>query len=262
MARLRLRDFYQNFRYHLLDVTVTRSGGLAQAAAQSTLNAAGLGKVAPQASGPFTVLQPQIAFSSISHPELDIETEEINGGTNPFPVHFTSGGKIPEITLERGVHLGDQDFHNWAKLAIYGRGLYRRNLLLVQFFSEPLIPNDRSLAKLGSATATMGILGGAARLGGGVEQAAQAFLSASGLALVGAAALGGSGVTGSIANVQAAISGRAWRLIGCIPTGYKSGQGLEGTSADITIAEITVQPEYMEEFSLNGPPGQGLDGIT
>lgn len=262
MARLRLRDFYQNFRYHLLDITVTRSGGLAGAAALSSLGAAtGVGKIAPEASGPFTVLQPQIAFSSISHPGLDIDTEEIKGGTNPFPVHFTSGGKVPEITLERGVHLGDQDFHNWAKLAIYGRGLYRRDLLLVQFFSEPLSPTDRTLAKLGAAQATMGLLSTIDGIGGGVEVAAQAFASASGLAIVGAGGQVAAGAAGAVSDVQAAIAGRAWKLIGCIPTGYKSGPGLEGTSSDITVAEVTVQPEYMEEFSINGPPGQGLDGI-
>jgi hypothetical protein len=260
LARLRLRDFYQNYRYHLIDVTVTRSGGIARDAALSSLT--GITKVAPESAGPFTVLQPQIAFSSISHPQIDVETDEIRGGTNPFPVHFASGGKISEITLERGVHLGDQDFHDWVKLAIYGRGIYRRDLLLVQFFSEPIIPGDRSLAKLGSAMSTMTLLSTADRAGGGVEQLAQGILSASGAAVVGAAAVGvGGEVVGAISDVQAAISGRAWRLLGCIPTGYESGKGLEGTSSDITIASITIQPEFVEEFSLNGPPGQGLDGI-
>lgn len=43
---------------------------------------------------------------------------------------------------------------------------------------------------------------------------------------------------------------RAWLLWGCRPTGYRPSQDFDATGADVSIAELEVQPRAVEEFSL------------
>lgn len=47
------------------------------------------------------------------------------------------------------------------------------------------------------------------------------------------------------------IPGKAWLLWDCVPTRYKAGSDLDGTSGDVAISEIDIQPTRIEEFSLD-----------
>lgn len=47
------------------------------------------------------------------------------------------------------------------------------------------------------------------------------------------------------------IPGKAWLLWDCIPVRYKAGSDLDGTSGDVSISELDIQPSRIEEFSLD-----------
>lgn len=73
------------------------------------------------------------------------------------------------------------------------------------------------------------------------------------------AAIGGNG-SGSIdsligsflplGDILARIPGRAWMLRDCIPVSYKAGTDMDALSAQVSIAELSIQPTEVEEFSL------------
>jgi phage tail-like protein len=48
------------------------------------------------------------------------------------------------------------------------------------------------------------------------------------------------------------IPARAWILYGCLPTGYKPGSDFDATASEISMMELTVDPERVEEISLGG----------
>lgn len=45
--------------------------------------------------------------------------------------------------------------------------------------------------------------------------------------------------------------GKGYILWDCVPTRYKSGTDLDGSSGEISIAELDIQPLYFTEFSLD-----------
>jgi hypothetical protein len=49
----------------------------------------------------------------------------------------------------------------------------------------------------------------------------------------------------------ARVPAKAWKLGGCLPTRYKAGSDFEATSSEISITELDVEPEALEEFSLS-----------
>lgn len=217
MANPRFTDYFQNFRFHLFDVTATT--GLA-----------GLG-------GNIFALSPQIGFQSITAPSLNVETTEVSPGNQPHPVHIATSATVDSITLSRGVHTGDQEFFDWIQKAIYGRGVYRRDLLLVQYHSP--VNNIAEVAGLAGAaqaadTATDvldAVPGGAA--------AANAASAAAGTAL--------TAFTGKV------FAARSWMLHGVIPVRYKSSGDFDAGSSEVSIQEIEIDVEYFDE-SVFGPP--------
>jgi phage tail-like protein len=46
------------------------------------------------------------------------------------------------------------------------------------------------------------------------------------------------------------LPARGWFLSGCIPTRYKSGGDFDAASSDVSIQELEVQPEYVEEMTI------------
>lgn len=134
MARVRLLDRLQSFKFHLLDVSWSLS-------------------VPPFA------LQPAAGFKSITAPEVSLETEEFAEGNYWFKRHLISGGSIGNITLMRGATFYDAEFWTWMSASIRGQvgGLLppfgpgmegkRRNLLLIQYTGYSV----RGIADAGSA---------------------------------------------------------------------------------------------------------------
>jgi len=46
------------------------------------------------------------------------------------------------------------------------------------------------------------------------------------------------------------VPGRAWLLWDVLPTRYKAGSDMEGTSGEVSIMELDIQPHAMVEFAL------------
>jgi len=193
MARWTAFDFYQNFRFHLVDVSL--GGGL---------------------NVPLLALNPQLG---------------------PFPVVTPMGASNVNLTLQRGVYTGEQEFYNWMKQSIAGRGLFRRDLILFQMHRMPSTPDDKSVARLAEVMASLAI--GMAQQG--IQSAAgEATGNALASAVVGVAQLAAKPV-------------RFWKLYGCVPVSYSSGQGFEASDDNVTLASLELHIGHFEEYNA-GPP--------
>lgn len=245
MAKTTLETYFQNFNFHVLDLTAPASfiGGGGEDA-------------------PFVALSPQVGFQSADIPSTSVETEEVPVGNDVTPHHLPVGAEVGTATLERGVLIGDMEFYRWTRHTIYGRGKFRRTLGVIQVHG---MPKDRNAGVNGGIGAMIQRVGAVLRQGAAALSMAQAGKagdsadgSAAGAIASGAAAIGGPGGLGRAA--AAAIqdfSGRAWVLEDCIPVDYDPAtDGLGGDSEDITIASIELQPEKVRE--ANFPPGAGM----
>jgi phage tail-like protein len=120
MARVRLIDRLQNFRFHLLDATW-------------------------ELSVPPFALNPLAGFQAITAPEITLETEEYNEGNHWTKRHLPTTASVGNITLSRGCSFYDAEFWVWMSATIRGQqgGVlpptgpalsgHRRNLLLIQY---------------------------------------------------------------------------------------------------------------------------------
>ncbi len=190
---------------------------------------------------------PIAGFQGISMPEITMEMQDISEGNNLFRKHTIKKGDVSSITLTRGARFFDADFWNWSIAALTGntgginfgqaRALSlggpspRRNLLLVQFFRNFPLPLGPVPTDAGRVAAT--VTAGAATAG-----------------LV--AASGGSALfaLGAFADGVPKLPARAWMLEGCLPMRYKPGSDFDATSGQISIMELEVAIEGMEEISL------------
>lgn len=248
--RAPLQDKLQNFAFWLMDV-------------------------APMDALAVPVLSPLFGFSAITAPEISLEVEEIREGNWPFARKVIKNGSIGTLTLSRGATFFDSDFWRWItasalgdaealQSAAYGvatalagqsdirlrnrasgvgaaLGLLgfprvggptvRRDMLLTQFFAR--------------SPGTDGILGtttvGAELLATGGLVAAQ---SAAAVSLLSGSAPVSLGST--------RIPARAWKLQGCIPIRYKVASDFDATSSDVSVMELDIEVEEVEEVSLAG----------
>jgi len=69
-------------------------------------------------------------FSSVSFPDIDIETQSISEANWPFERTIITRATVGNMTLEKGVLPRDSDFFLFAMGALFGRQLSRRNLFL------------------------------------------------------------------------------------------------------------------------------------
>lgn len=171
---------------------------------------------------PFVFMNPLAGFSQITTPEVSVETEEIDEGNHYFKRHLISGGSTSSITLQRGASLMDADFWRWISATIRGDkstllppvlGGQRRNLLLIQYTGYDVT----------------GLTGGADELQA-VASIAKGFLPEFG--------------------AVTRIPGRAWMLFECFPTRYKPASDFDATSSDVSIMELELAVDYIEEVSL------------
>lgn len=108
MARKRINDLLQNYPFWLIDIQ-------------------------PSSRIPFLVLGgPLFGFSAISHPEIQVNTEEINQLNSAYPEHAFMGASIAPITLTRGSRFYDSTMFTWIDRFIQGEDIPHRDLLLIQ----------------------------------------------------------------------------------------------------------------------------------
>lgn len=127
MARSRIVDFMQNYRFWLFDIV-------------------------PSQAAPFYVLgAPLLGFSSITAPEYTAEVDEIKQMNSMFKRYAYSGGSVGSITLSRGVRGFDDTMWDWMYRAIRGTDVIQRHLLLIHFTNINLLHSldtDNSLPTL------------------------------------------------------------------------------------------------------------------
>lgn len=121
MARSRIADFMQSYRFWLFDVV-------------------------PSAAPPFYVLgTPFFGFKSITAPEYTAEVDEIKQVNSMFKKHTYIGGAAGPITLTRGVRGYDDTMWDWMYRAIIGLEVTNRHLLLLHFTNINLAHNAKGL---------------------------------------------------------------------------------------------------------------------
>lgn len=207
MARDRLSDLMQTYSFWLFDAGVLGGNIL------------------------FPVLDPSLAFSAITAPEITVELKDIQPGNWEYKRRVVKTADAAPITLSRGVRFYDSDFYNWITRAITGDDPSRRTLFLMHFLG--LRSGGTAQIVAGAALgAVSGIAGG-----GGVGGVG---------ALTGAA---GGAIVGSFIDDR--IPGRCWTLHDCVPTRYKAGSDFDATSGAVSVAELEVQPEYVQEVTVS-----------
>lgn len=167
----------------------------------------------------FPVLDPAVAFSSATTPEIEVEQREIRQGNWEYARRYVKGASVAPITLSTGVRFWNSDMYNWIQAAIAGKDPVRRSLCMIHF--------------LGLRS------GGAGQLIGGAVTGA---LSGG---LAGAA---GGAILGSFIDDR--IPGRVWMLHDCIPTRYKAGGDFDASSGAVSVQELEVQPEHIDEITV------------
>lgn len=158
-----------------------------------------------------SVLNISYGFARASIPEVTVEMKEVKEGTLEQKHYIPMAATIGPITLERGVAMFNSDFNDWTRSVIKGVPNQRRNLLLVQFTEAGFLAS-------GSDTGNSGL--------GLVNQ----FFS--------------------INDLFSRVPGKVWVLHSCMPTTYKAGSDLDALGNEISIASLTIQPQFVTEISL------------
>lgn len=225
MARSALQDYLQVYPFWLFDV-------------------------APIESLALPIFTPLSGFSTISAPEITVELQDIKEANWHFKRHAIKSADVSPITLTRGVTFANSDFWRWIIASITGDTEWqlkipfippsriggptpRRQLILVHFFSR------NPLGSLGAA---------AAAIVNSQLDTASAITGAFGPAV---ASVGLASVLGEFGfDIAVRIPARAYVLHGCLPTRYKVGGDFDASASDISIAELDLKPELVEEISL------------
>ena len=141
MGKIRTFDYFNNFRFHLLDVSFT------------------LPPVFTFAFG----------FKYVSAPEIQIETRDFKEGAHEYRKSVIKEATVSEIELHQGARLGNSDFYDWVKRCIDGNSgvkganSVRRNFMLIQYMDvHSAVVATAANAVLGAAAgASTGGLAGA-----------------------------------------------------------------------------------------------------
>jgi hypothetical protein len=208
------------------------------------------------------VLTPLFGFSQLSAPEISIDIETFKEGNWMFDRKVVKSGSVSAITMSRGVSLYESDFSNWIKAALYGDpdqfassipglgagGLtYRRTLMLIHFMQRTVADPPPGGDKNSGAAAEGAVLAGLFAAGVAAESGAAAGVSLGG-ALLGLTA--GAALLGTPFEFAARIPARAYMLYGCVPSRYKAGSDFDATAGDMSIQELEVQVEMVDQISL------------
>jgi phage tail-like protein len=235
MAREPLLDWLQAFPFWLMDV-------------------------APVEALALPIFTPLSGFATIVAPEITVELQDIKEGNWHFKRHSVKSADVSQMTLTRGVTFADSDFWRWIIASITGDTEWqlklpflgprrvggptpRRQLVLIQYFARNPFGNMPFAAAAIAAGVAAGVSAQIVASGGGLAIAGTAAGAA-----VGAAA---SAITGgSPIDFVGRVPARAWVLHGCLPVRYKAGSDFDAKSGEVSIAELDLKPELIEEISL------------
>lgn len=188
-----------------------------------------LADVAPVQQGELPILNPLLGFASITAPEITAEVLDITEANWLFKRKVLKNADIGNLTLMRGATFYDFDFYNWMMAALglrsvvgqaFGVGVVaggtpRRNLLLIHYFTSHPVA-------------------------GLADAAGQNY----GISVSGLPASPGP------FEVIAKVPARAFYLQGCLPVRYKSGSDFDAKSGDVSMMELELAVESMEQVVL------------
>ncbi len=230
MTRRTFSDLLQNYAFWLMDV-------------------------APVEPLSLPIFTPIFGFSEISMPELTLDVESIQEGGRIFKRKVIKSGDIGNMVLRRGVRVFDSDFYRWFTSAAYGDTnsrrvgakqafsiggpTFRRRLVLIQYFARTPFDNPEALGTMINA--------GLITIGGATASAPTPVGLAQGLASGFA-----GGVSLSIGPMEFArrVPARAFFLSGCIPVRYKPASDMSAMNSEVSISELEIAIESLEEISL------------
>jgi hypothetical protein len=199
---------------------------------------------------------PIFGFSTITSPEISVETRDINEGNWPYTKKVVCRASVGNIVLTRGITFADADFWRWiiaaiegstGGIAVGGTGLlniggptYRRRMLLIHFFAR----NPFGTPEAAIAATALGLAG--------IEAVAPSVFGVAGAGTnVVFAALQGLGAPApGPFEFAARVPAKAYMLYGCIPVRYKTGTDFDASSGAVSIAELEMAVEAIEEYSL------------
>jgi len=212
-------------------------------------------------SVPPFVLFPTAGFSSITMPEMSIESEEIREGTSNFIHHVLGKASMNSITLQKGVTPFNSDFWRWTVACLngnntdssYGVTSFLADLAgAVALQGLPPVPGKRRnmLIMHGTGISPEGLVESMNK-GSGVDAVKGAAL----LPAAGVAALTdqlAAWTNGMVDVGITSIPGKVYMLFDCLPTRYKPGSDFDASATAVSIEELEIVFSHFEEFSLAG----------
>jgi len=230
MARSILNDKLMSHQFHLLDVDFSMSL-------------------------PPWVLLPSIGFSSITSPEITIDTDEVKEGTDPFVHHILGKASTNTLTLQRGVSAFNSDFWRWISACLMGNGPYKGNVksFIADTFSldAPKVPAKRRdlillhLTGINPASLFESAKSEQDYILAGLLAGADSGLSAANKGL-------GALTNGVLSLGVNSIAGKAYMLFGCQPTRYKPASDFDASSSEVSLEELDLSYHRFEEFAISG----------
>ena len=218
MARSNITDYLQVFPFWMMDM-------------------------APLEQSALPVFTPLFGFSEITAPEVQLDTIPIPEGNALFTRKIVKRGNVSSMTIRRASTFIDADFWRWTMSAISGNtsisntdlgnfqfqtggSSYRRDLVLIHFFSR--LPTSVAESTIGNILS--------------------ASLSSNQIVSTAATTLSGFGIGPQ--DVAPRLPAKAWILYGCVPSRYKAGSDFNAAGSEVSISELTIEVERIEEVSL------------
>ena len=205
------------------------------------------------------MLTPLFGFSAITAPEITAQTQDITEGNWFFKRKVIRGGDASNITLQRGIAFYDSDFWRWMMASLSGN---------LSNFGFPL-PGGLNVSVGGiTPRRTLMLVHFLPRLPGALPAGSDIVIQA-GLEAAGTALAGGSALDAAVGGVRTAafatlghfagpfefairLPAKAWLLKGCIPVRYKAASDFSGSDHAISLQELELAIESIDEVALAG----------
>lgn len=150
-------------------------------------------------------------FRFCTAPEITAEIKEFKEGTFEYPKKVITGAKVGDISLHRGVKFFDSDFYDWIAPAIAAKNTQSQILGQTIFRKNILIIQYSDIS---------------------TNSNSQGFTPFQ-----------------TLNDLIQFVPARAWMCFDTLPVYYKAGTDFDGIGADMSIAELTLSPRYIEEYN-------------
>lgn len=226
MARTQVLDELLSHEFHLIDVDI-QSPFLQQA-----------------------VLWPTAAFSTISAPEITIETDAIAEGTSEYTYTVLKRATASPMVLAKGVSMYNSDFWRWILGGLSGYNDSEGASIGIPVLGEmPLSPGRRRNLLLiqSSGISFKGLL--AAIRNGSVREKILGATLMPAAAVTAAASATASLLSSGEADLNLlGVPGRSYMLFDCLPVRYKAAGDFDANSSLVSVEELEISYTRFEVF--------------